>query len=272
MSVVCQRWRERKARYRHLGDHFDPRRFAVTPLDEASARAFVVRHHYSGSYPAARYRVGLYHRGAFQAERLVGVAVFSVPMNQRVVPLYTDCSPQAGAELGRFVLLDECPGNSETWFLARAFRLLRQGRPEIAAVVSYCDPVPRRAVDGALVMPGHIGTIYQAAGARYHGRAKARRLIVDAHGHVVSARMLSKIRNEESGQAYALRALVAAGAPARHAGEAPRDYVERALRSGAFRAVRHPGNHVYSWRLDRRGPRPAQAYPRGIDPVAELPC
>jgi hypothetical protein len=33
--------------------------------------------------------------------------------------------PEHGVELGRFVLLDEEPANAETWFLARAFKVLR---------------------------------------------------------------------------------------------------------------------------------------------------
>jgi hypothetical protein len=32
------------------------------------------------------------------------------------------------ATLGRIVLLDEVPGNGETWFVARCFELLRAGR------------------------------------------------------------------------------------------------------------------------------------------------
>lgn len=59
----------------------------------------------------------------------------------------------------RFVLLDECPGNSESWFLARCFdALLADG---VRGVVPFADPVPRRTASGRLVMPGHVGTIYQ---------------------------------------------------------------------------------------------------------------
>lgn len=68
----------------------------------------------------------------------------------------------------RFVLLDECPGNSESWFLARCFdALLADG---VRGVVSFADPVPRRTASGRLVMPGHVGTIYAATNAVYAGR------------------------------------------------------------------------------------------------------
>jgi hypothetical protein len=101
---------------------------------------------------------------------LVGVAVFSVPMSQAVIPKWLGVSASSGVELGRFVLLDEVPFNAETWFLARAVRVLRAELPELAGIVSFSDPVPRRDSSGALVMPGHVGTIYQARNAAYRGR------------------------------------------------------------------------------------------------------
>ncbi len=56
--------------------------------------------------------------------------------------------------------------------------------------------------------------------------------------------------NGDKGEAYACRQLVALGAPARRAHEDGAAYARRVLPS--FRAVRHPGNHVYTWRFDRR--------------------
>ncbi|MFL6163524.1 MAG: hypothetical protein ACJ74U_15025 [Jatrophihabitantaceae bacterium] len=36
-------------------------------------------------------------------------------------------------------------------------------------VVSFADPVPHRTADGRVLAPGHVGTIYRAAGAAYAG-------------------------------------------------------------------------------------------------------
>ena len=55
-------------------------------------------------------------------------------------------------ELGRLVLLDEVPGNGESWFIARCFELLR--REGIVGVLSFSDPVPRTTADGRKVLPG----------------------------------------------------------------------------------------------------------------------
>ena len=258
----CQRWRERRPRYRPAGEVIDPSRYGVEVVRERDARPFVERHHYAGSYPAARLAVGLFESRRWVVPELVGVAVFSVPMQPRSISAYTGADPSLGVELGRLVLLDHVPGNGESWFVARAMRLLRAELSDVRAVVSYSDPVQRQTADGEVVMPGHVGIVYQALNATYHGRASARTLYLDRDGKVVSGRAISKIRLGESGSGAAIDRLVRAGAPRPLAGEEPSEWVRRALEDGPFRRLRHPGNHVYTWRLDGAAPRPAFPYPR----------
>jgi hypothetical protein len=242
-DIPCQRWRHGESRFLLPANDevFDRERYSVDVLDEATAKKFVLTHHYSRSYPAAVFRVGLFGaRG-----RLEGVAVFSVPMNQRVVPAYTGLDANQGVELGRFVLVDSAPRNSESYFLSGAFNLLRRERPAIQAVVSYSDPVKRRAADGRVLTPGHVGIIYQAHNGRYVGRGSARTLHLSPDGRVLSPRTLSKIRLGETGWESAQRSLEALGAPKREFAESGTDWVTRVLASGLFKATRHPGNHCY---------------------------
>lgn len=270
----CQRWRRGQASYRPAGEVIDPSRYGAEPIEEAAAKRFVVENHYSGSYPAARLRVGLFEARRFERPQLVGVAVFSVPMNNRAGPRYTGLEARQVVELGRFCLLDEVGANGETWFLARAGRILRQALPDVRAALAYSDPVARTSACGRRqVMPGHVGTIYQASNSRYLGRSSGRRLILAPDGQVISERALSKLRNEERGAAYAYRQLLLAGAPPRERYESGRDYVARALEEGPFRRVRHPGNHIYAFAIGSRRERalgeagfvPALAYPKEID-------
>lgn len=244
----CQRWRAHRDTYRPAGEPINTSRYGVELIEsDTLARGFVCSHHYSGSYPAARCRVGLY-----RMRELVGVAVFSVPMNFKTVQAYAPrLDHNEGVELGRFVLLDEVPANGETWFLARAFRILHEVKPGVRMVLSYSDPVPRRSIGGAVVLPGHVGTIYQAFNGRYVGRGRKRRLVLAPDGRIVSERALSKLRNGERGEVYAYEQLIGLGAPRRRPLEDPRKYVQRALSTGPFRIVRHPGNHVYLWSPDR---------------------
>jgi len=39
---------------------FDATRYSVRRLDERTAKAYVVQHHYSGTFPAAIHRIGLW--------------------------------------------------------------------------------------------------------------------------------------------------------------------------------------------------------------------
>ena len=74
MDMPCQRWNSGRHSWRHLREGgFDRRRYQVTELAEADAKAFCAAHHYAGaSYPAALRRYGLIDRAD---GRLVGVAV-----------------------------------------------------------------------------------------------------------------------------------------------------------------------------------------------------
>lgn len=259
----AQRWRDRQSTMRPTAEPFDPSRYGVEPIsDDRTARAFVERHHYSGSLPAARLRLGLYASRPFFAPELVGVCVFSVPMTQTVIPHYAPTlAPSEGIELGRLVLLDEVPANAESWFVARCFRALRLELPEVRLVLSYSDPVRRVAMDGTVVLPGHVGVVYQALNARYVGRARSRWMHVADDGRVVSPRAVSKIRNGEKGADYAYRQLRSMGAPAMAPGEDPGAYTVRALQG--FRRCFHSGNHSYLWAFDRRiGLPDALAYPK----------
>ncbi len=158
ITSVVQRWRFRRDSYRPAGEVIATHRFEVAKLArDTEAKSFVVAHHYSSSFPAARFRFGL-----FEQQELVGVAVFSAPFP---AALESAALPgEAPVELSRFVLLDRVPANAETWMLARCWELLRQ---DADAVLSFSDPMPRRNADGAVVFGGHVGTIYRALNGVY---------------------------------------------------------------------------------------------------------
>lgn len=241
MIAADKRWRDREERWARPGAVLDPTEFGVDVLPrEREARAFVEQHHYSGSFPAARLSVGLFRKTGLERARLVGAAVFSVPMQQATVPHYTGLSAAEGVELGRFVCLPEVAYNGETWFLRRAFAALRAEKPEVKAVVSYSDPMERKNSAGGICKLAH-----------YAGRARAETLWLDRTGRVVSRRSLSKIRNGERGWEAAARRLVERGADPRCAGEEPKAWLERVLQQPTFHRLRHPGNLAYVFGLDR---------------------
>lgn len=256
-----QRWEEGKTRWRPAGEVIRTSEYEVSEMagKDPVAVAFIEQHHYSRSTPSGRFSFGLHRHGT-----LVGVAMFSHPTNDRTLTnVFPACDRLAAVELGRFVLLDEVPGNGETWFLARCFDGLK--RRGLRGVVSFSDPMPRRSVDGSLVLPGHVGTIYQAHNAVYLGRATPRVLRLLPDGTVFNDRTAQKIRAQERGWESAVRTLQGYGAGPLE-GPTP-EWLRRWL-PAVSRPIRHRGNHRYAWALDNklRSQLPATfPYPKIVD-------
>jgi len=260
-----QRWREQRSSYRPGTECIRTVEYDAHEItDDTTAKTFVETHHYSRTYPAARARIGLYRHG-----ELVGVAVFSHPCSNSVLTNVFPGDALNAVELGRFVLLDSVPGNGETWFLARAFDILRA--KGFLGVVSFSDPLQRRGHDGRVIHLGHVGTIYQAHNGVYLGRGTARTLRLLPDGRVFSDRAAQKIRKAERGWTYAARQLEAFGASPAPAGDvADRTaWLARTLEN-LTRPVRHRGNHKYAWALTQPGHRAlplSLPYPKRLDPA-----
>ena len=257
ITPVVQRWRERRDLYRPAGETIVTAHYEVAPIpDDRTARSFIEQHHYSGCYVAARRRFGLYWGGL-----LVGVAVFSVPMQGAVLDRLP-CPRDVSVELGRFVLLDLVPANGESWFLARAFELLH--REGFEGVVSFSDPLPRTSADGAVIFGGHVGTIYQATNAVYDGTNRPHTIRLLPDGTVISDRTIAKIRGREQGWRYASEQLVRAGAASLGEADDARAWLAEWL-PRLTRTARHPGKHRYLFGLDRavrRALPKSQPYPK----------
>ncbi|MDQ7814099.1 hypothetical protein [Brevundimonas sp.] len=258
-----QRWRDRRERYVPAASEIDPSTLSVDIIDcMKTAKPFIEKTHYSGSFPASRLSLGLFQNGKGGRSRLVGACTFSQPMNNASVPLRTglDCHRRA-VDLGRFVLLDDVAGNGETWFLSRAMRALRREKPEVLSVISYADPVQRVTADGAIIKPGHIGRIYAVMGAAYRGRASARIDTLCPDGQPFNDRKLSKIRSGEQGHAYSVDGLVSVGAPA-PTDDDLRGWLAGLYATGFLTRRRHPGNHVYVFEMTRAARLAARGLPR----------
>jgi hypothetical protein len=271
-SAFCERWTDRRHSWRHVSEGgFDRSRYEVAAIDELVARAYVERHHYSGSYPASSQRYGIFERG-----ELAGVAVLSVPVRAEVLTgVFPDLVPYAESlELGRLVLADRVPANAESWMLARVWELaVAEG---IRGIVSFSDPMPRAAGD-RLIMPGHVGIIYQSSNALYLGRGRARWLHLLPDATTLNDRAIAKVKSQDRGHEYVERRLVAFGARMIEWGENPSDWLAEALETIGVRRIKHRGNHRYAFALgtpaERRSvfrmiPIERRAYPKTVDKAA----
>ncbi len=248
-----QRWELGRHRWRPAGETIRTSEYEVAEIpDDTTARRFIELHHYSHEYVAARFRFGLFHRGV-----LVGVAVFSQPVNNKTLTNVFPVHHLEACELGRLVLLDEVAGNGESWFVSRCFDRLRKAEvvaPDgrefrgILGVVSFSDPMPRRTLSGEIVLPGHVGTIYQALNGIYAGRGTARTLRILPDGTCLNARSIQKIRKREKGWVGQVEKLRSYGAD--EPWEDTRAWLGYWV-PRLTRALPHAGNHKYLWALGR---------------------
>lgn len=267
-SLWCQRWRRGQHSWRHIHEGgFDARRYRVEPIDDTTARAWVVANHYSASYPAASRRYGL-----FAGEQLVGACVLGVPMSDRVLTnVFPDLQPVREAlELSRLVLDDAVPGNGESRFLARVFEA--EAERGLRGVVAFADPVPRQ-LGVRVLFAGHTGHIYVAANATYLGRSTARTMTVLPNGAVLSPRSAQKVRADERGHRHVEQQLVRLGPTPRRPHADPAAWLTVALDEVRATRIRHGGNHRYGFRLGRdrslrqrvRLGLPSRPRPSGVD-------
>jgi hypothetical protein len=229
-SGSCQRWSGGRHRWRRPRDGgFDRTRYRAVRIDNAVAKRVVEREHYLHTFPAARLSWGLY-----EGHQLLGVAVFGVPSHPAVLSrVFPDLQPyHESLVLSRFVLVDAVPANGESWFLGQVFAAA--AREGLRGVVSFGDPVVRRAADGRLVVPGHAGLIYQAKGAVALGRSDAATVLVLPDGTTLDRRALSKVRRGECGHEYVERRLAGFGAPMRRPGESGEAFLAGRCRPPAW--------------------------------------
>jgi hypothetical protein len=257
----CQRWREGSSCMRPAREIVSTRNLEVIEVDDdATPKTFIERHHYSRTYPAAQRRIGLVQGG-----EIAGWAIFSRPFRaETLTNAFPLLDAEEATELGRFVLLDEVGANAETWFLARAFELIRD---QFRGVVSFSDPEPRTTVDGEQIFPGHYGCIYQAANANYRGltEPKTKRILPD--GTEFSNFASGKIRRGLTGWRSAVGELVRFGAKPLTSIDDKRERIAwlKYWRGRLTRPMRHHGQHRYTFALDRAMPKtygPARAYPK----------
>ena len=127
--------------------------YYVLPINKKIAKEMIVDNHYSHKWSSCRYSLGL----IFENE-IVGVAIYGYPVGRQVVGSISPLLKNDDVlELTRLWLKDEEPKNSESWFLSKTFRWLKENT-DIKVLISYSDP-----------MYGHKGIIYQATNWWYQG-------------------------------------------------------------------------------------------------------
>ena len=131
----------------------------VRPCHVHEIQGVIEQHHYSHSIfgVTTDYCYAVMHSGV-----VVGGAIFGKPAAYNVARKYGNNL----TELRRFVLIDECPRNSESRVIGVMLRDLRADAG-IQRVLSYADPAH-----------GHEGVIYRACGFKYMGLSAKRKHVM----------------------------------------------------------------------------------------------
>lgn len=110
---------------------------------------WMLNEHYLGKWPAVSTALIALCRN----EVPVGCIVFAIPPRETSVRY-----GRTTWELARLWVDDSEGRNTESWFIARAVKMIRRHCPEVETLVSYADP-----------SVGHRGTIYRASNWIYDG-------------------------------------------------------------------------------------------------------
>ena len=140
----------------------------VAPVSTKDVAEFAQRYHYTETGGNMTWRWGLWNGPV-----LHGVVAYNLPL--RIV-----CESVFGAEygpdkvwhMGRLILSDDSPRNSESRLIGGSLRAIEREYPDVWGVITY-----------AATDVGHIGTVYQATNALYTGVGGHASYYVDLQGH-----------------------------------------------------------------------------------------
>ena len=134
------------------------------------AKQYIIRNHYShGCHNAPSPCYGL-----FDNDKLIGVLMFATPCSENVrASVFGKEHKDWVIELHRLHILDVTPKNTESWFISRCLKMLRQDKPNIKAIISFADSTQ-----------GHEGIIYKATHFFYCGKTGKTTFYLDQDGRL----------------------------------------------------------------------------------------
>lgn len=144
--------------------------YVVKRIDCKTAKEYIRNNHYShGSHNAPSPCYGLFDKG-----ELIGCLMFATPCSENVrASVFGSEYKDSVTELHRLHILDVTPKNTESWFIVRCLKLLKQDKPKIKAVISFSDSTQ-----------GHEGTIYKATNAYRVGHTGSATFYIDETGRL----------------------------------------------------------------------------------------
>ena len=143
--------------------------FTIEAVHKKAVTPFIEKWHYS------HYAGGIQHRqcfalyspdGPFGLPRMIGAAIYGQPAMPDTAKKYNPDDPLRCWELRRLCCIDDTPTNTESYFIGKTLRWLKQNT-DTQVIISYSD-----------LHQGHEGTIYKASNFINIGQSPASRVLM----------------------------------------------------------------------------------------------
>lgn len=143
--------------------------YEVKKIPSKLGKEYIIANHYTHGCHNGPMCYGL-----FDGDNLIGVCAFATPCSENVrASVFGVEYKDWVTELHRLHILDITPKNTESWFISRCLKLLKQDKPNIRAVISFADTTE-----------GHKGIIYQACNFYRCGTTGKATFYIDNEGRL----------------------------------------------------------------------------------------
>ena len=150
--------------------------FIVEPVPRSAIQKFVEKWHYSHSTNGVQHTQCF---ALFDGMKMIGAMIYALPSMKATAAKYNPINPLRCWELRRLCCIDDTPTNTESYFIGKTLRWLKQNT-DIEVIISYAD-----------LEQGHEGVIYKASNFHHLGNnGGGRVLMVD--GKMFHARSMNQ--------------------------------------------------------------------------------
>ena len=137
--------------------------FIVEPVERKVIQSFVHKWHYSHSTNGVQQTQCF---AMFDDMRMIGAMIYALPSMKSTAAKYNPDNPLRCWELRRLCCIDDTPTNTESFFIGKTLRWLKQNT-DAEVIISYSD-----------LHHGHEGTIYKASNFINLGQSPASKVLM----------------------------------------------------------------------------------------------
>jgi len=159
----------------------------IQRLSKDEGNNFILKHHYSGDIMPrlTKERIGIIIDGELLAVLTLGWGTRPLHTIRKLFP---NCETQDYFEIGKMCLHDKLPRNSETIFLSKVVKWLKENYPEKKYLFTWADGIV-----------GKVGYVYQAF-SMYYGEYIWTDVYVTKEGHKIHPRTAQGLIKEKFGE------------------------------------------------------------------------